>query len=97
MSDSEKDLMETKLSDDFIVEDVNIKTAKQPKAKKKGHKSGDGFFAQVKAEFKKIIWPSRQSLFRQTVAVVVSTLALGIIIYALDYVIKLGLDLIIVK
>lgn len=97
MSDSEKDLMQKKLSDDFIVEDVNIKTAKPAKAKKKSGKSGGGFFSQIKAEFKKIIWPSRQSLFRQTVAVVISTLVVGILIYAVDIVIKLGLDLIIVK
>lgn len=88
MSDSEKNL-NNKLSDDFIVEDVAAKTAKPVKTSKKKAKAG--FFAQVKAEFKKIIWPSKQSLFRQTVAVIVATLVVGIIIFAVDYVIKLGL------
>ena len=54
MGDSEKNLADGKLSDDIIVEDVAVKTARTAKAKKTS--SRNGFFSQVKAEFKKIIW-----------------------------------------
>lgn len=79
--------------DDITVEEVSAKTAKAPKPKKVGKK--DGFFSQVKAEFKKIIWPSRQSLLKQTVAVIVSSAVLGLIIAIVDLIIRYGLELIV--
>lgn len=94
MSDSEKNLLNSKVSDDIIVEEVVAKAAKPAKAAKKSKKK-DGFFSQVKAEFKKIIWPSRQSLFRQTVAVIASSVIVGVIIVIVDNVIRIGLNLII--
>ena len=35
------------------------------------------FFKQVKAEFKKVIWPDKKKVGRQTVAVLVVSLILG--------------------
>ncbi len=52
------------------------------------------WFAGVQAEFKKIIWPDKASITRQTVAVVVVSVFLGAIIKILDMVIQLGLNLI---
>lgn len=49
-----------------------------------------GFFKGVKSEFKKITWPDKKSLLKQTIAVVVTTIVLGILIGALDIVIKYG-------
>ena len=94
MSDSEKNLVNNKVSDDIIVEDVAAKATKPVKAKKKSDKK-DGFFSQVKAEFKKVIWPSRQSLFKQTVAVIASSVVVGVIIVIVDNIIRIGLNLII--
>jgi preprotein translocase subunit SecE len=48
----------------------------------------------MKSEFKKIVWPDRLTLTKQTVAVVIVTILLGIIIYLLDYVIELGIGFI---
>lgn len=92
MGDSEKNLTDGKLSDDIIVEEVAAKTAKTAKVKAKSGKAG--FFSQVKAEFRKIIWPSRQSLGKQTVAVLLSSICLGVIITIVDMIIRLGLELI---
>ena len=39
-----------------------------------------GFFKGVKSEFKKIAWPDKKSLFKQTFAVVVTTVVLGVLI-----------------
>lgn len=91
MDDAEKKIVGT-VSDDITVEEVALKTAKAPKAGKGGKA---GFFTQVKAEFKKIIWSSRQSLIRQTVAVVVSTVVLGALIVLIDNLVRLGLGLLI--
>ena len=62
------------------------KTPKAPKVK---------FFDGVKAEFKKIIWPDRKTLATQTTAVVVVSIAVGILIAVLDYIIQFGLNFLI--
>lgn len=49
----------------------------------------------IKAEFKKIIWPDKKSLVRETIAVFVVTILLGVIIMLIDYVVKFGIDFII--
>lgn len=49
----------------------------------------------IKSEFKKIIWPDKKSLIRETIAVFVITILLAIIIMLIDYVVKYGIDLII--
>ncbi len=50
------------------------------------------WFAGLKAEFSKIIWPDKKSLTRQTVAVVAASVILGLIIAVLDVIIKYGVD-----
>ena len=50
------------------------------------------FFKGVKSEFKKIIWPDKESLTKQTAAVVAVTVVLGIIISIIDLAIKFGFD-----
>jgi preprotein translocase subunit SecE len=46
----------------------------------------------LKAEFRKIIWPSQQDLVKQTTAVVAVSVVLGIIITILDFVVQNGID-----
>ena len=53
------------------------------------------WFKGLKAEFKKIIWPDKDSLVKQSAAVVVITIILGAVIALLDTVIKYGVDFII--
>ena len=50
------------------------------------------WFSGLKAEFAKIIWPDKQSLVRQTTAVVAVSVVLGLIIALLDYIIQYGVD-----
>ncbi len=50
------------------------------------------FLKGVKSEYKKISWPEKNSLTRQTVAVVVITTILSVLIALLDYVIKYGVE-----
>ena len=58
-------------------------------------KAGSGFIKGVKQEFKKIVWPDRQSTLRQSIAVVAISVVLGVVIAILDYVAKTGVDFII--
>ena len=46
------------------------------------------FFKGIKAEFKKITWPDKTSLFKQTVAVISVSLVVGLLIAALDSIIQ---------
>ena len=53
------------------------------------------WFKGLKAEFKKIIWPDKKSLAKQTAAVVATSIALVIIIKILDIILTYGIDMII--
>ncbi|MBR6452798.1 MAG: preprotein translocase subunit SecE [Lachnospiraceae bacterium] len=51
-----------------------------------------GWFKGLKSEFKRIVWESREDVTRQTIAVVLISLVLGIIITLIDTVLQLGID-----
>ena len=61
--------------------DSTEKTAKKP-----------SYFKGLKAEFKKVSWPDRQSTVRQSIAVVIISVVVGVIIAALDIVIQYGVN-----
>lgn len=70
-----------------VMQDEPKKTAKTATAsKKKSRLQG------LKAEFRRIIWPDKETITKETTAVVVSTVILGIIIALLDLLIKTGID-----
>jgi preprotein translocase subunit SecE len=50
------------------------------------------FFTGVKAEFGKIIWPTREDIIKQTTAVVVVSVICCALIAALDYAFGFGMD-----
>ncbi|MCM1113609.1 MAG: preprotein translocase subunit SecE [Muribaculum sp.] len=54
--------------------------------------SRPGFFQGVKSEFKKISWPDRQSTLKQSVAVVVISIVVGVLIAVLDYAFQYGVN-----
>lgn len=59
---------------------------------KKEKTAKPSFFKGVKAEFKKISWPDRDSLLKQSVAVVCISIVLGVIIAILDFLMQYGVD-----
>ena len=61
----------------------------------KQKQKGPGFFNGVKAEFKKIIWPDKNSTIRQSVAVVAISVVVGVIIAMIDYIAKYAVDFLI--
>ena len=48
----------------------------------------------MKTEYKKIVFADRQTVTKQTIAVVLSSIFLGVVIMLLDMVIKFGLGFI---
>ncbi len=50
------------------------------------------FFDGVKAEFKKIIWPDKNTLLKQSVAVVIVSIAMGVVIAVLDMIMQYGIN-----
>lgn len=86
-----KDAVEVKPQDDKNQEAKaeNSKNSKEEKNKKenkdnKKDSNKGSFFNDHKAEFKKIVWPSRQDLVKQTVTVIIVSLLVGAIIFGMD-------------
>ena len=52
-------------------------------------------FAGIKAEFKKIIWPDKQTVGRKTTAVVILSVILGGLIAVLDLIFEYGINFLI--
>lgn len=59
------------------------------KAPKKSYWKG------LKAEYKKIVWPNKDTITKQTIVVLVVSLLLGVLIGVLDMIFKFGINLII--
>ena len=69
--------------------EVGIMAEKAEKSSKKS------WFDGLKAEFKKIIWPDRKSLVKQTGAVVAVSIVLGVMIAVLDFIFQYGIDILV--
>ena len=64
------------------------------KKEKAAAKKKTGFFKGLKSEYRKISWPDRTSLFKQSVAVVSISVVVGVIIALLDHFIQVGVNFI---
>lgn len=49
------------------------------------------FFKEVKSEMKKVVWPSRKQVVKNTLIVIAVVLILGVFIWALDLLFQFGL------
>ncbi|MCP1110972.1 preprotein translocase subunit SecE [Ohessyouella blattaphilus] len=52
-------------------------------------------FKELSNEFKKIVWPDKMTLAKQTAAVVAVSVILGGLIAIIDFVLKYGVDLLV--
>jgi preprotein translocase subunit SecE len=52
------------------------------------------FIEGLKVEFAKIIWPDKETITKETIAVISASIALGLIIAILDIIIQYGLKFI---
>ena len=67
-------------------------SAKKEKSVRTAKAAGSGFFKGVKAEFKKISWPDKDSLIKQSIAVTCVSVVVGVIIAVLDFFMQYGVD-----
>lgn len=75
------------------MEDSEIKN--EPKKTEKAEKADvkkNSFFKALKSEYHRVIWPEKDTIVKETTAVVVVTVILGVVIALLDFAIKLGID-----
>ena len=72
-----------------------LKKDTEKKAEKKPEQKKNSFFKGVKSEFKKIIWPTKETVVSETGAVVFFGVVLGVLIAIIDAIIKAGLGLVI--
>ena len=57
----------------------------------------ESFWDGVKTEFKKISWPERADLIKQSIAVLCTSVVVGIIIAIIDAAVKYGVNNFLVK
>ena len=55
-------------------------------------KKSKGWFKGLKAEFHKITWTSKDDVTKQTVAVVVVSVILGLLIAVIDFLLQSGIN-----
>lgn len=55
------------------------------------------WFQELKAEFGKIIWPTKESLAKQSAVVMIISIILGFIVAGVDWLIQIGLSYILVR
>ena len=67
-------------------------TTAKAKAKSKPKAKKTSWFKGLKVEFKKIIWPDKKTVAKQTIAVIILSLIVGVAIALVDFVIKYGVD-----
>lgn len=70
-------------------------TAKKETGKKPEQKKKKSVFKSLKAEFRKIIWPDKQTLGKKTTVAIVVSVCLGAVIALIDLLFKTGINLII--
>ena len=71
-----------------------VKQTKPAQAAKKKNNDKDTF-ADYKAEFKKIVWPTRPEAVKRTATVIVTSFIIGAIIFCMDTVFTAGYSAII--
>lgn len=50
------------------------------------------FFKELKSEMKKVVWPSKKQVIKNTLIVIASVIIIGIVIWALDMIFSFGLE-----
>ena len=55
-------------------------------------KPKESLFAEVKGEFKKIVWPNRSELIKQTTTVIFVSAMFGVIIFLMDLMFGFGIN-----
>lgn len=63
---------------------ANEKKSRMAAAAKKPRKSIVKYFKDTKSEFKKVVWPSKKTVFNNTVVVLIMLIVSGIFVWGID-------------
>ena len=74
---------------------TNPNEKNESKKKQNGKESLSDICKDPKAEFKKIVWPKRAEVGKKTVTVLVTSLIMSVVIFAMDSVFTLGHNLLV--
>ena len=77
-----------------VEETTSVKETSKKEAAKTEKTPKKSWFKGLRAEFRKIIWPDKSTVARQTLAVVLVTIVLGVVIVVVDNLIQSGLNFI---
>lgn len=87
---------ELKPTNPNVKNEENKTAVKKSKSNKnKDKKSFSEKVAECKAEFKKIIWPNRTTVRKNTVTVICTSLIIGVVIFGMDTVYTTVINLIV--
>lgn len=86
---------------DSTLQTPNTKQGKDTSSKKSAKKEGKPgffskiarFFREIKSEWKKIVWPSKQQIWKNTAVVLVVMLIVGVAVWILDWLLINGFNL----
>ena len=78
-----------------MAETEEVKEVKPQKKSGKNEGKLSEFFKGVKSEFRKIVWPDRMTLTKQSIAVVVVSVITGALIAIIDRALQYGINFII--
>ena len=51
-----------------------------------------GFFREVRDELKKVTWPTRDETIKMTVAVIITTVSVGVYVGSIDFVLTKAIE-----
>ena len=71
--------------------DTSTEKTESPSSKQ----SGSEFWKGIKSEFRKIIWPDRSTLTKQSIAVIVVSIITGALIAIIDRALQYGINFIV--
>ena len=73
--------------------DMNTEAVAKKNSKDSFTEKFSKWFKGLKAEYNKIVWESREQVTRETIAVIIITALVGILIAIVDYILKYGIDI----
>lgn len=73
--------------------DMNTEAVSKKNSKESFTEKFSKWFKGLKAEYNKIVWEGKEQVTRETVAVVIITAIVGVLIAIVDYILKYGIDI----
>lgn len=92
MKNDQKDVSTSSTKEKKAVKNKATKSAKA--AKKKTPNKIIKFFKDLKSEIKKVVWPSKKTVWNNTGVVLVAMLVAGVFVWGIDSIFTLIIDLI---